>query len=118
MLSGEALLVIDGEERRLRPWDFVHCPSGTNHTIVGAGTAPCLVLAVGARDRSVGSEWGAYTVDNAARRHGAGSSTRPPSRARRTRGSRQASSLATATPGYAPNTESRHCRSEEFFSGS
>ncbi len=46
--------------------------AGTNHTIVGAGTAPCLVLAVGARDRSQGPGWGAYTVDEAAVRHGAG----------------------------------------------
>jgi hypothetical protein len=31
-----------------------------------------LVLAVGARDRSTGPEWGAYTVDGAAQRHNAG----------------------------------------------
>ena len=72
VLSGEALLIIEGEERGLRAWDFVHSPPGTNHTIVGAGTAPCLVLAVGARDRSRGRDWGAYTVDDAALRHGAG----------------------------------------------
>lgn len=40
--------------------------------VIGAGTGPCLVLAVGARDRSRGAEWGAYTVDAAAQRHGAG----------------------------------------------
>jgi mannose-6-phosphate isomerase-like protein (cupin superfamily) len=39
VLSGEALLIIEGEERKLRQWDFVHCPPGTNHTIVGAGSA-------------------------------------------------------------------------------
>jgi uncharacterized cupin superfamily protein len=72
VLAGEALLIIQGEERRLRQWDFVHCPPGTNHTIVGVGTTPCLVLAVGARDRSTGANWGAYTVDEAAIRHGAG----------------------------------------------
>jgi uncharacterized cupin superfamily protein len=72
VLAGEALLVIEGEERALRQWDFVHCPPGTSHTLVGAGDAPCLVLAVGARDRSTGEDWGAYTVDEAAIRHGAG----------------------------------------------
>jgi uncharacterized cupin superfamily protein len=72
VLFGEALLIIEGEERRLRRWDFVHCPPGTNHTIVGAGSGPCLVLAVGARDRSTGEDWGAYTVDEAALRHDAG----------------------------------------------
>jgi hypothetical protein len=29
------------------------------------------VLAVGARDRTKGDNWGGYTVDEAARRHGA-----------------------------------------------
>ena len=72
VLAGEALLIIEGEERRLRQWDLVHCPAGTRHTIVGAGEGPCLVLAVGARDRSVGPDWGPYPVDETALRHGAG----------------------------------------------
>jgi len=72
ILAGEALLIVEGEQRALRRWDFVHCPPGTKHTIVGAGTGACLVLAVGARDRSTGPDWGAYTVDEAASRHGAG----------------------------------------------
>jgi uncharacterized cupin superfamily protein len=72
LLSGEALLIIEGEERPLRAWDFVHCPARTQHTIVGAGDAPCVVVAVGARTLSTGPNWGAYTVDEAALRHGAG----------------------------------------------
>jgi uncharacterized cupin superfamily protein len=72
VLSGEALLIVEGEERPLRQWDFVHCPAGTKHVIVGAGQGQCLVLAVGARDRSTGPEWGGYTVDETALRHGAG----------------------------------------------
>jgi uncharacterized cupin superfamily protein len=72
VLAGEALLIIEGEERPLRQWDFVHCPPGANHTVVGAGDGACLVLAVGARDRSTGPDWGAYTVDAAALRHNAG----------------------------------------------
>jgi uncharacterized cupin superfamily protein len=72
VLAGEALLIVEGEERLLRQWDFVHCPPGTKHTILGAGDAPCVVLAVGARDRSTGPEWGGYTVDDAASRHDAG----------------------------------------------
>ncbi|MDX6511765.1 MAG: hypothetical protein QOE36_1269 [Gaiellaceae bacterium] len=70
VLAGEALAIVEGEERPLRQWDFVHCPAGTKHTIVGAGDAPCLMLAVGARDRSTGPGWGGYTVDEVARRHG------------------------------------------------
>jgi uncharacterized cupin superfamily protein len=72
VLAGEALLIVEGEERPLRQWDFVHCPAGTKHVILGAGEAQCLVLAVGARDRSTGPDWGGYTVDEAASRHGAG----------------------------------------------
>ncbi len=72
VLAGEALLIVEGEERPLRQWDFVHCPPETRHVIVGTGNASCLVLAVGARDRSVGADWGGYTADEAAQRHGAG----------------------------------------------
>jgi uncharacterized cupin superfamily protein len=72
VLAGEALLIVEGEERPLRQWDFVHCPPETKHTIVGAGDGDCVVLAVGARDRSTGPEWGGYPVDEAALRHGAG----------------------------------------------
>ena len=49
VLSGECTLLVDGEERPLRAWDFVHCPAGTEHVFVGAGEAPCVVLMVGAR---------------------------------------------------------------------
>jgi uncharacterized cupin superfamily protein len=72
VLVGEALAIVEGEERPLRRWDLLHCPAGTKHVIVGAGEGPCIVLAVGARDRSTGPEWGSYTVDEAALRHGAG----------------------------------------------
>lgn len=72
VLAGEALLIIEGEERPLRQWDLAHCPAETKHTIVGAGDGPCVVVAVGARDRSTGPDWGGYTVDEAALRHGAG----------------------------------------------
>jgi uncharacterized cupin superfamily protein len=72
VLAGEALLIIEGEERPLHPWDFVHCPPETKHTIVGAGDGPSVVVAVGARERSTGPDWGGYTVDEAALRYGAG----------------------------------------------
>ena len=72
VLAGEALLIVEGEERPLQRWDFVHCPAGTKHTIVGAGHGPSLVLAVGARVLSTGPDWGGFPVDDAALRHGAG----------------------------------------------
>ena len=71
VLSGEALLLVEGQERPLRQWDFVHCPPRTNHMIVGAGDGPCTVLAVGAREHQAG-DWGGYTVDGVALRHGVG----------------------------------------------
>jgi uncharacterized cupin superfamily protein len=71
VLAGEALLVVEGEERPLRQWDLVHCPPRTRHVIVGAGDAGCVVFTVGGRG-SRGPVWGAYTVDEAAVRHGAG----------------------------------------------
>jgi uncharacterized cupin superfamily protein len=72
VVAGEALLIVEGEERPLRQWDFVHCPSGTTHTIVGAGSHPAVVIAVGARQHQDGPGWGGYTVDEAALRHDAG----------------------------------------------
>jgi uncharacterized cupin superfamily protein len=71
VISGEAILIIEGEERPLRAWDFVHCPSGTSHTIVGAGDGPCVVVSVGARQHQEGPDWGGYLVDETAARHDA-----------------------------------------------
>ena len=81
VLAGEALLIVEGDERPLRAWDFVHCPPGTKHVIVGAGDSRCLLVAVGARDKSVGENWGGYTVDETAAKHGASAeapTTKPP----------------------------------------
>jgi uncharacterized cupin superfamily protein len=82
VLSGEAIAIVEGQERPLRQWDFVHCPAGTKHVIVGAGDGPCVVFAVGARENTTirlpdgtldaRRDWGAYSVDEAAIRHGAG----------------------------------------------
>src|SRR2546421_9605843 len=60
VLSGEALLVVEGEERPLRQWDFVHCPPNVSHTIVGAGSGPVAIVAIGARANQDGEKWGAY----------------------------------------------------------
>lgn len=66
VLQGECLLVIEGQERRLRAGDFVHCPPWTRHVLVGA-EAPCAVLMLGARARSGVF----YPLDEAAQRRGA-----------------------------------------------
>jgi len=49
VLRGECLVILNGEERPLRQWDFVHCPAGTDHVFVGAGDGPCAVLMIGSR---------------------------------------------------------------------
>jgi uncharacterized cupin superfamily protein len=69
VLSGECLLLVEGEERPLGPWDFFHSPPGTEHIFVGAGDGPCVILMVGAR----GEDWQVvYPVSELASRHGAG----------------------------------------------
>ena len=39
IISGEALLIVEGQERPLKEWDFAFCPPKNEHVIVGAGTA-------------------------------------------------------------------------------
>jgi uncharacterized cupin superfamily protein len=68
VLSGECLLIVEGEERRLKQWDFFHSPPGTGHIFVGAGDGPCAILMVGARS---GEETIRYPVSEVAARHGA-----------------------------------------------
>jgi len=69
VLSGECLLIVEGEERVLRAWDFVHFPAGTAHAFVGAGDEPCLILMVGARgeDKTI-----VYPASDLARSRAAG----------------------------------------------
>jgi uncharacterized cupin superfamily protein len=68
VLQGECLLLVEGQERRLRAWDFVHCPPWVEHVFVGAGDGPCVVLMIGARP----DEGVVYPVSELALRHGAG----------------------------------------------
>jgi uncharacterized cupin superfamily protein len=49
VLHGECIVILEGVERPLRQWDFVHCPAGTEHVFVGAGDGPCAVLMIGSR---------------------------------------------------------------------
>ena len=71
-LAGECVLVVEGEERQLRAWDFVHCPGGAAHVFVGAGSGPCVILMTGSR-RTNGEI--VYPVSELALKHGAGVET-------------------------------------------
>jgi uncharacterized cupin superfamily protein len=73
VLSGEALLIVEGQERRLRQWDFVHCPPETRHVLVGAGEGPCVILAASSRQFQKDGPWGFYCADETAARYNASS---------------------------------------------
>jgi uncharacterized cupin superfamily protein len=68
VLHGECLLLIEGQERRLKAWDFVHCPPDTEHIFVGAGDGPCVIHMAGSRrpDEKI-----VYPRNEVALRHGA-----------------------------------------------
>lgn len=68
VLSGECLLLVNGEERRLQTWDFVHCPAGVSHVFVGTGSGPCALLCIGHRPRHLELF---YPENALARRHAA-----------------------------------------------
>ena len=72
VLAGECLLLVEEEERRLKQWDFVHCPPGTNHIFVGAGDGPCVILMTSPRAPGHAIH---YPVSELALRHGAGVET-------------------------------------------
>ena len=68
VLSGECVAIVEGQERRMRAWDYLHCPPGTAHITIGAGDGPCAILMVGTRspDRTL-----EYLAEPAAAKYGA-----------------------------------------------
>ena len=73
VLSGEVLLIVEGEERPLEQWDFVHCPPETKHTFVGAGDGPCVLLCASSRQFQKNGPWGYYCADETAAKYNASS---------------------------------------------
>jgi uncharacterized cupin superfamily protein len=91
VLAGECRAVVEGRERRLRQWDYLHCPPGTAHVLIGDGDGPCAILMVGApRSASLSS----ILIPPTPRRP----ATEPPRRRRRIRPSRR-TPTATTRPG-------------------
>lgn len=68
VLQGEALAIVEEQERRVKAWDLLHCPPGTRHVFVNDTDAPCVLLMVGARHEE-GSI--VYPASQVAGRHGA-----------------------------------------------
>ena len=86
VLSGECRLLVEGNERLLRQWDFFHSPAGTEHIFVGAGDGPCVILMTGARPE----DWQVrYPVSELARATAQARRRRHPTRIRRMRDSRR-----------------------------
>ena len=105
VLAGECRLLVEGEERRLRAWDFFHSPPWTEHAFVGAGDRPCVILMVGAH---FGPE-ARYPVSELAARYGASVERRHPIRARSMR-RRSGSGESGRRTGHA-------CPGARFFTG-
>jgi uncharacterized cupin superfamily protein len=69
VISGEALLVVEGQERPLRQWDFVYCPPKTGHVLVGAGDGPCVLLAMSSRENQQFGPYGEYPQNEVAAKY-------------------------------------------------
>ena len=77
VLSGECTLLVEGEERLLRQWDFFHSPAGTEHIFVGAGDGPCVIFMVGARSETWQRALPGVGARRALRRERGGGDVRP-----------------------------------------
>jgi uncharacterized cupin superfamily protein len=70
VLSGECVAIVEGQERRLRAWDYLHLPPRTEHIVAGAGDGPAILLMVGTRKEEPPGYF-RYPVDAEAARFGA-----------------------------------------------
>ncbi len=99
VLSGECTLLVEGEERTLRAWDFFHAPAGTEHIFVGAGEEPCVILMAGSRPAD---EQLRYPVSELAARYGASARARDDRPGRGLRGLRARPLRAARVLGQLP----------------
>ena len=67
VLKGTCKLIIEGQEKILKEWDFVHCPKWTKHVFIGAGSEPCAILMMGGRT----GNGVIYPIDDLAEKYGA-----------------------------------------------
>ena len=49
VLSGECILLVEGQQRHMKQWDYFHCPADTDHLLIASGDEPCVAVAVGSR---------------------------------------------------------------------
>jgi uncharacterized cupin superfamily protein len=74
VVAGTCTVIVEGEERTLRPWDLLHCPAWTRHTFVNTGDEPCTLVMVGARRGGYDVDL-VFPVEPLAIAHGAGVET-------------------------------------------
>jgi uncharacterized cupin superfamily protein len=70
VVAGECLAIVEDEERLLHQWDYLHCPPGTPHVLIGAGNERCSILMIGAPRTSSLDEM-SYPENELAARFGA-----------------------------------------------
>ena len=116
VLHGACLLLIEGEERPLKAWDFVHCPPDTEHAFVGAGEGPCAIFMSGARKGWPDDMGVVYPRSEVALRHGAGVETETTSPAERMPRSPSGSSGRRMTGTDCPGRKRRDPRSFDSVS--
>jgi uncharacterized cupin superfamily protein len=68
VVHGECTLIVEGEERTMRAWDFAHFPPMTRHVAIGAGEGPCAIVMFGGRKPEIPLE---YPESELAARYGA-----------------------------------------------
>jgi uncharacterized cupin superfamily protein len=71
VLSGEGVLIVEGEERPLRQWNFVHCPPETKHAFAGTSEQPMVLLCASSRQFQKDGPWGYYCKDETAAKYNA-----------------------------------------------
>jgi uncharacterized cupin superfamily protein len=83
VLAGQCLLLVEGEERPLAAWDFVHCPPGTAHALVATADSPCIIIQAGAPRSTAAETTIVYPRSALALHHGVGveTETRSPTEA-------------------------------------
>jgi len=67
------VLIVEGQERPLKQWDFVHCPPETKHAFAGAGDGPCVLLCASSRQFQKDGPWGFSCFDETAAKYNAAS---------------------------------------------
>lgn len=68
VLSGECLAVVEGQERPMGQWDYLHSPPNTAHVLIGDGDGPCVLVMFGSADPRRRVEW---IAEETAAKHGA-----------------------------------------------